>query len=260
MSTTGKGVLGFKGEKGDSAYQVAVKNGFVGTEKDWLATLGTTNYVGETKATFVGSKGQKEFGLPTGYTSESVVEVYIEGERLNSNEYTINSTNRILTLTNAISVDGTTVEIVLLTMASHELPIVETINSSSTNETTPGTKAVYDLVQDTQIMFINIANTKMNNSDVVDITGSAQSIAANETKIVDINYPSGFNKSNTHVVSKMTSNNNVYYESIDLTPTTNGFPIIKMIALLDSNIRVWITNTNSSEAKIGYYKITLLKK
>ena len=136
--TTLQGTVGFKGEKGDSAYQVAVKNGFIGTEKDWLATLGTTNYVGETKATFVGSQGQKEFGLPTGYTSESVIEVYIEGERLNSNEYTINTANRTMTLTNAISVNGTTVEIVLLAMASFELPIVETINASSTNATTAG--------------------------------------------------------------------------------------------------------------------------
>lgn len=28
-----------EGQQGDSAYQVAVKNGFVGTEKQWLATL-----------------------------------------------------------------------------------------------------------------------------------------------------------------------------------------------------------------------------
>ena len=58
----------------------------------------------------------------------------------------------------------------------------------------------------------------------------------------------------------MTSNNNVYYDSVDLTSTANGFPVIKMVALVDDVIRVWLTNTNSSTAKIGYYKITLLKK
>ena len=246
------GTVGFKGEKGDSAYQVAVKNGFVGTEKDWLATLGTTNYVGETKATFIGSQGQKEFGLPTSYTSESVVEVYIEGERLNANEYTLNSTNRTLTLTNAISVNGTTVEIVLLAMASFELPIVETINSSSTNETVPGTKTVYNFVN------TSVA-AKLNKSNIQTITGQLSGIGAGATLTTDIDYPSGFTKSNTLIVGKMTSSNNVYYDSVDLTDTTNGFPKISMVALMDTGIRVWIKNTNTTEARIGHYKITIMK-
>ena len=242
------GTVGFKGEKGDSAYQVAVKNGFIGTEKDWLATLGTTNYVGETKATFVGSQGQKEFGLPTSYTSESIVEVYIEGERLNTNEYTINSTNRTLTLTNAISVNGTTVEIVLLAMASFELPIVETINASNTNDVAAGAKAVYDLV-----------STKLNKSNIQTITGQVSGIGAGATLTTDISYPSGFTKSNTLIVGKMTSSNNVYYDSVDLTDTTNGFPKISMIALMDTGIRVWIKNTNTTEARVGHYKITIMR-
>lgn len=33
------GVSSIKGEDGDSAYQVAVKNGFTGTETEWLASL-----------------------------------------------------------------------------------------------------------------------------------------------------------------------------------------------------------------------------
>ena len=243
MITNLNGTVGFKGEKGDSAYQIAVKNGFVGTEKDWLATLGTTNYVGETKATFIGTQGQKEFGLPTGYTSESIAEIYIEGERLNDNEYTINATNRTLTLTNAISVNGTTVEIVLLSMASFEFPIVETISSVSTNETAAGTKAVYDFV---------------NNKFKV-LTGSTTGIGAGETLIVDVAYPSGFTKSNAVITSKMTSSNNVYYDSIYLENTTNGFPKISMVALMDSGIRIWLKNTNTTEARVGHYKVTLMK-
>jgi len=31
--------LGRKGDDGDSAYQVAVNNGFIGTEEEWLASL-----------------------------------------------------------------------------------------------------------------------------------------------------------------------------------------------------------------------------
>lgn len=248
-----KATLGFKGEKGDSAYQVAVKNGFIGTEKDWLATLGTTNYVGETKATFLATKGQTEFGLPTGYTSESIVEVYIEGEKLQSNEYTIDSSNRLLKLTNAISVDGTAIEVVLLAMASYELPIVETINSNSTNETTPGTKAVYNFVN-------NSVSEKLNKSDIVTIAGSVSGIEKGETKIVDLEYPEGFTVHNTLIIGKMVSSNNAYYDSVDLTDTTNGFPKIVTIALIESGIRVWLKNTSTSEARIGYYKITLLKE
>jgi hypothetical protein len=173
--------------------------------------------------------------------------------------YTINTTARTITLKNPV-VKGTQVEIEVLTIIATELPISDELNENSTNETTAGSKAVYEFVNEKIDGVETQVNTKINNSDVVDITGSVQSIAANETKIVDLNYPSGFNKSNTHVIGKMTSNNNVYYDSIELTSTANGFPVIKMIALVDDVIRVWLTNTNSTTAKIGYYKITLLKK
>lgn len=33
------GTQGPKGEDGDSAYEIAVKNGFIGTEQEWLASL-----------------------------------------------------------------------------------------------------------------------------------------------------------------------------------------------------------------------------
>ena len=248
-NTTLKGALGFKGEKGDSAYRVAVNNGFIGTERDWLATLGTTNYVGEEKATYSASAGQKEFGLPTKYTSNGVVEVFVEGEKLNASLYTINTSNRTVVLTNAIAVNGTTVEIVLLTMASYELPIVETINSSSTNETTPGTKAVYDFVMANQ-----------SGLGIVTIAGSVSGIGVGETKIVDEPYPAGFTVHNTLIIGKMVSSNNAYYDAVDLTDTTNGFPKITMIALTETGIRLWLKNTSTSEARIGYYKITLLRE
>jgi hypothetical protein len=248
-NTNLKGALGFKGEKGDSAYQVAVKNGFIGTEKDWLATMGTTNYVGETKATFSATVGQKAFGLPTQYTNESIVEVYIEGAKLNKNLYTVNSSSRELTLTNAIAVNGTTVEIVLLTMASYELPIVETISSSSTNDTAPGTKAVYDFV---------MANKS--GPTIVTIAGSESGIGAGETAIIDLDYPEGFTVHNTLIIGKMVSSNNAYYDSVDIEDTVSGFPKIVTIALIESGIRVWLKNTSTSEARIGHYKITLLRE
>ena len=30
-----RGNLGFKGDRGYSAYEIALKNGFIGTEQDW---------------------------------------------------------------------------------------------------------------------------------------------------------------------------------------------------------------------------------
>lgn len=42
-----EGSLGFKGERGYSAYEIAVQNGYIGTEEEWLEHLAgeTTNYV-----------------------------------------------------------------------------------------------------------------------------------------------------------------------------------------------------------------------
>lgn len=254
-----RGVLGFKGERGFSAYEIAVKNGFKGTEKQWLASITTANIKDNESVYTTQTDNEKEFTLPDEYTPNSVIEVYLDGVRLANTMYTINEDTGKLVLNNPV-IKGTAVEIKVLTLVASETPISDEINENSTNDTTAGSKAVYDLVQETQIMFINILNAKFDNSNIQALTGSISSIAAGETKIVDINYPSGFTKDNTHILSKMCSNNNVYYDSVDLTPTTNGFPVIKMVALLDSTIRVWMTNTNSSEAKIGYYKITLLKK
>lgn len=255
-----KGVLGFKGERGYSAYEIAVQNGFVGSEKQWLATLGTTNNLTGNESVYITqTDNESEFDLPSDFTSNSVLEVYLDGVRLANTMYTINANTRKVILNNPV-VKGTAVEIEVLTLIAGETPISDEINENSTNETAAGSKAVYDHVQETQVMFINILNAKFDNSNIQTLTGSISGIAAGETKTVDINYPSGFTKDNTHILSKMCSNNNVYYDSVDLTSTASGFPVIKMVALLDDVIRVWMTNTNSTTAKIGYYKITLLKK
>ena len=259
-----KASLGFKGERGYSAYEIAVQNGFIGSEKQWLASLGTTNsFTGKESVHTTQSDNESVFNLPSEYTSNSVIDVYLDGVRLSNTMYTINTSARTITLKNPV-VKGTQIEIEVLTILATELPISDEINSASTNDTTAGSKAVYDFVNTKVATSESSMNTKlatkMATSDVVDLTGSISSIAANETKTSDLTYPSGFTKENTHIIGKMTSNNNVYYDSVDLTSTANGFPVIKMVALLDDVIRVWLTNTNSSTAKIGYYKITLLKK
>lgn len=55
-----KGKLGWKGERGYSAYEIAVQNGFIGSEQDWLDTIGcpisSTITSESTNGTCAGSK------------------------------------------------------------------------------------------------------------------------------------------------------------------------------------------------------------
>lgn len=252
MSNALKGTLGFKGERGYSAYEVAVQNGYEGTVQDWLATLGTSSHFTEDKKVYTATNGQTEFSLPNTYTKSSYVSVYVEGQRLNSEQYTLDTTNKKVTLANAIDVAGTKVELVVLIMSTNDLPIVSTIDSEATNNTTPGTKAVYDYVEE-------VRTSKFNKSNIAVLTGSVTDIKAGEIATTDINYPTGFTKANTLIIGKMVSSNNNYYDTNVLEDTTNGFPSIRMIALTDSVIRVWLKNTSTESTRNGYYKITLMK-
>lgn len=56
-------IFGYPGPKGDSAYRVAVKNGYIGSESDWLATLvgaqgptGATGPLGSPMSVWVGTQ------------------------------------------------------------------------------------------------------------------------------------------------------------------------------------------------------------
>lgn len=273
-----RGSLGFKGERGFSAYEVAVQNGFIGSEQDWLATLGTSSHFNEESLIHISTTGQTSFDLPSNYTSNSFIDVYVNGLRLNSNEYTINISTKKINLVGVTLTAGQTVEIVVLTMSTNSLPIVETINSTSTNTTAAGAKAVYDLSQEVkqtlensitnkvntindsiEQLSNNIDYEKFNKSNIETLTGSVQNIASGATVTTDIAYPSGFTKSNTLIVSKMVSSNNNYYDIADLEMTTSGFPSISMVALTDTVIRVWLKNTSNTASRAGHYKITIMR-
>lgn len=274
-----KGVLGFKGSRGYSAYEIAVQNGFKGTEKDWLATVGQSSVFDTNRTLYTTTTANESiFDLPSAYLGSeySSISVFVNGFALNQNAYTINDETKKITLTNALEKIGTEVEIVCSTISTNALPIVETIDSSATNETTPGTKAVYDYVKtvkddiadlqsDTTTLFAETTtlganvNSKFDKANIQVITGSKSNISAGATETVDVNYPSGFTKANTLIISKMVSSNNNYYDTSDMTETASGFPVIKQVALIDSGIRVWLKNNSSSEARVGYFKITLLK-
>lgn len=282
-----RGVLGFKGERGYSAYESALLNGFVGTEQDWLATLGTSSHFNEESVIHTSTAGQTSFDLPSSYTSNSFIDVYVNGLRLNSNEFTINTSTKKINLVGVTLTVNQVVEIVVLTMSTNALPIIETIKSDSTNEEAAGAKAVYDLVnpistslKNTNANVVALTNEvnalttstnksletintnvakKLDTANIKTLTGSISGIGAGATKTVDIAYPSGFTKDNTIIISKMSSSNNVYYDNISLEDTASGYPVISSIALTDSTIRVWMKNNNASEARIGYYKIGIMK-
>ena len=283
MATVGKGILGWIGPTGLSAYEIAVKNGFVGTEREWLSTLGTSSRFTENITNYyTNSKNETVLNLPDAYLSSdfSTLTLYISGIRISTDDYTINETERTITLVNPIELIGTEVEIVVLTITTNDLPIMETISAVSTNDTAPGTKAVYDFVTNkiaevpNNIIDDTTENTnkvyssdKVNNllsgklaiSNIKVITGSIESISPGATAIKDIEYPTGFTKDNTLIIGKMVSSNGAYYDMTDLDSTANGFPTIKQVALTDETMRVWLENTSSDTARIGHYKLVIMK-
>lgn len=151
-SNEAKGGLGFKGERGYSAYEIAVQNGFIGTEQDWLATLGTSSHFTKDKAVYTTSSSQTVFNTPSSVITGDIVDVYVNGIRLNEDEYTVGSSS--VTLASAV-LSGNTVEVIQENMSTNDLPISTTINSSSTNDTASGTKSVYDYIESVKTALVN---------------------------------------------------------------------------------------------------------
>lgn len=127
-----RGVLGFKGERGYSAYEIAVQNGYIGTEKDWLAQLGTSAYFFKDSKVYTATANQTSFKLPDSYTSNSCVDVYVEGFRKPANSYTVDTSTLTVNLVDGLD-EGSEVEIVVLRMTTSD-QVVDVINSTSTNE------------------------------------------------------------------------------------------------------------------------------
>ena len=182
-----KAILGFKGERGYSAYEIAVQHGYEGTEQDWLATLGTSSHFTQDSVIYTASESQTEFVLPATYTSDSFVSVYVDGAKINDTDgYTI-SNNKVVFET-AVE-DGSQVEVILSSMSTNSLPIVTTIDANSTDSTVPSTKSVYTKYSQnaTAIETINnTLNTKINNNKADadnKITALTSRVATNETNI-----------------------------------------------------------------------------
>lgn len=253
MSDILKGRLGFKGEDGLSAYEVAVKNGFTGSEQDWLATLGTTNHFEQDKSIYeVEEAGIDEIPIPNGYVDgSSFLDIYVNGQRLNSDEYSLDLTNNVIELVNELNEIGTIVEMVMVTISTNNLPIVTTINSQSTNVTTPGTLAVYDFVNS------SIAG-KTDSNRFVTLSGTIPVMDINSTSTITVDYPTGFTKSNTKILSKSVLCNGVYVDTNNLNTALS--PVITGTKLTDAGIVLEVSLGSTAVGEQTEYKVFIMKE
>lgn len=253
MSDILRGSLGFKGNDGLSAYEIAVKNGFSGSEQDWLATLGTTNHFAQTKSIFVVAEvGTNEITIPNGYIDgSSFLDIYVNGQRINSTEYTLDLTNNKILLTNELNQIGTTVELVMVTISTNNLPIVTTINSASTNVTTPGTLAVYNFVNDSIL-------GKLDSNVFLNISGTIPVMDINSTITITVEYPTGLSKSNTRVINKMVLNNGIYVDSSNIETALS--PVITGYKLTDEGIVLEVSLGSTAVNTTTTYKLLVMKE
>ncbi len=135
-----RGIVGFKGERGYSAYEVAVRNGYIGSEEDWLATLGTSTHFMQTKTMYTTESEESTHTLPETYTSNSFLDIYVDGKHLALDKYSISDGK--INYSPSLPASST-VELVVTTASTNNLPIVTTIDENSTDDTAPSTKSVY---------------------------------------------------------------------------------------------------------------------
>lgn len=103
-----------RGLRGFSAYELAVQNGFKGTIDEWLWSLngsgGYERFVSYYKTT---TENEKRIKLPSVYTEKHLLDVFVNGFKLNDDEYSVQQvgTEYFLVLASTLDVIGTSVEI-----------------------------------------------------------------------------------------------------------------------------------------------------
>ena len=154
-----KGYLAIKGEQGLSAYEVAVANGFEGSEQDWLATLGTSSFFSQFSESYTTTESTTDFVLPEEYIDDCFVDVYIDGLHIPSSGYTITEEDNDYIVRFDTPVEsGKTVELVATQITTNNLPISDTLDDNSTNETASGSKVVYDTITGLQATIPNMSS------------------------------------------------------------------------------------------------------
>lgn len=140
-----KGYLAIKGEQGLSAYEVAVANGYTGTELEWVNSLGSANLFNQYKTKIETTDSTSIFDLPSEYIEDSFLDIYVDGLHIPSNEYVVEQNENKYQVHFNNPVDSNkVVELIVTILGSANFPISDVINANSTNDTATGSKAVYD--------------------------------------------------------------------------------------------------------------------
>ena len=193
MSDILKGKLGWKGERGYSAYEIAVQNGYEGTEQDWLATLGTSSHFDEYYALYtIEDASVKTYDLPEEYVTGTFVNAYLNGEKIPNSLIEVDTANSQVELDDSVTLTlNDKLEIVQDFMSTNNLPIVDTIDSESTNDTAVGALCTYNAIKEVA-------------DDVTELSGDVSALEIAVDGIVDTIYPVG----------------SIYLSVVDTNPST----------------------------------------
>ena len=135
-------------------------------------------------------------------------------------------------------------------MSTNNLPIVDSINSSSTNDTAPGTKATYDFV----------------NGLFAVVTGEMNPPAQVNSSSEEVDYPTGFTQNNCVVISCGTqtsaSSDEYMFESSPIGSA--NFQIVNAsfphgVRLGEEKVVFTMTNPSVADDYSVSFKIVLMK-
>lgn len=132
--------------KGKSAYESAVENGFQGTEAEWLRSLkGSGGFSRNVSYYTTTTTNENTFELSYEYNENSLLDVYINGFKLNDNEYSVvqNGEKYNLVLTKALDVIGTVVEVDIIEVNKADITVDTEVIENSKNAVSGGAVKTY---------------------------------------------------------------------------------------------------------------------
>ena len=141
-----QGIQGEQGNEGKSAYEVAVKNGYTGTEEEWLNSLRGYSYnrIIEFYTTTTDNETNVEISK---YDENYLIDVFVNGFLRPSNSYSIQNIDDkyYVVFNHALDEIGTEVEIHITEISNTTSPIVidEEVTDGSTNAVSGGAVKTY---------------------------------------------------------------------------------------------------------------------